>query len=61
MLVTALSPVIGYDKAAAIAHVADDRDLTLREAALASGYIDENRFDQIVDPKKLVGHGVAGS
>ena len=61
MLVTALSPVIGYDKAAAIAHVANDRDLTLREAALASGYIDEKRFDQIVDPKKLVGHGVGGS
>jgi fumarate hydratase, class II len=41
--------------------VANDRDLTLKEAALASGYIDEKSFDQIVDPKKLVGHGVAGS
>src|SRR6202042_3622449 len=61
MLVTALSPVIGYDKASAIAHVAHDRDLTLKDAALASGYIDEKRFDQIVDPKKLVGHGVGGS
>jgi fumarate hydratase, class II len=61
MLVTALSPVIGYDKASAIAHVANDQDLTLREAALASGYIDGRRFDQIVDPKKLVGHGVGGS
>jgi fumarate hydratase class II len=61
MLVTALSPVIGYDKASAIAHMANDRDLTLKEAALASGYIDERRFDEIVDPKKLVGHGVGGS
>ncbi len=61
MLVTALSPVIGYDKASAIAHKANDEGLTLREAALASGYIDAARFDEIVDPKKMVGHGVAGS
>jgi fumarate hydratase class II len=61
MLVTALSPVIGYDKASAIAHAANDRDLTLKEAALASGAIDERRFDEIVDPRKLVGHGVGGS
>jgi fumarate hydratase, class II len=61
MLVTALSPVIGYDKASAIAHKADDAGLTLKEAALQSGYIDEQRFDAIVDPKKMVGHGVAGS
>jgi fumarate hydratase class II len=61
MLVTALSPVIGYDKASAIAHKANDEDLTLKEAALASGDIDEQRFDEIVDPKKMVGHGAAGS
>jgi fumarate hydratase, class II len=61
MLVTALSPVIGYDKAAAIAHKANDEGLTLKEAALKSGYIDEKRFDEIVDPRKMVGHGVAGS
>jgi fumarate hydratase class II len=61
MLVTALSPVIGYDKASAIAHKANDEDLTLKEAALKSGYIDEKRFDEIVDPRKMVGHGVAGS
>jgi fumarate hydratase, class II len=61
MLVTALSPVIGYDKASAIAHKANDEDLTLKEAALASGYIDEKRFDEIVDPKKMVGHGIGGS
>ena len=61
MLVTALSPVIGYDKASAIAHAANDRDLSLKEAALASGAIDAKRFDEIVDPRKLVGHGVSGS
>jgi fumarate hydratase class II len=61
MLMTALSPVIGYDKASAIAHKANDEGLTLKEAALKSGYIDEKRFDEIVDPRKMVGHGVAGS
>ncbi len=61
MLVTALSPVIGYDKASAIAHKANGEDLTLKEAALKSGYIDERRFDEIVDPSKMVGHGLAGS
>jgi fumarate hydratase, class II len=55
MLVTALSPVIGYDKAAAIAHKAETEDLTLKEAALKSGHIDERRFDEIVDPSKMVG------
>ena len=61
MLVTALSPVIGYDKASAIAHKANDEDLTLKEAALESGAIDEKRFDEIVDPRKMVGHGLGGS
>jgi fumarate hydratase class II len=61
MLVTALSPVIGYDKASAIAHAANDHDLTLRQAAISSGAIDEKRFDEIVDPAKLVGCGVGGS
>jgi len=61
MLVTALSPVIGYDKASAIAHKANDESLTLREAAVASGFIDAKRFDEIVDPRKMVGNGVAGS
>ena len=61
MLVTALSPIIGYDKASAIAHAANDHDLTLRQAAIASGAIDEKRFDEIVNPETLVGSGVAGS
>jgi fumarate hydratase class II len=53
MLVTALSPVIGYDKAAKVAHKALDEETTLKEAALATGWIDEKTFDQIVDPKKM--------
>ncbi len=61
MLVTALAPVIGYDKASAIAHMANEAGLTLKEAALRSGEIDEKRFDEIVDPRKMVGHGVGGS
>jgi fumarate hydratase class II len=55
MLVTALSPVIGYDKASTIAHKANDDGITLREAALATGYIDADDFDKIVDPSKMVG------
>lgn len=53
MLVTALSPAIGYDKASAIAHKADDEGTTLREAALASG-VSADEFDRIVDPQAMV-------
>lgn len=54
MLVTALTPLIGYDKASHIAHYAADHDLTLREAALQSGFVDEATFDRVVDPAKMV-------
>jgi fumarate hydratase class II len=54
MLVTALSPVIGYDKASKIAHYADDNDLTLKEAALKLGFVTEAEFDRVVDPAKMV-------
>jgi len=54
MLVTALSPVIGYDKASRIAHYAMEHDLTLKEAALKLGYVSEADFDRIVDPRKMV-------
>jgi fumarate hydratase class II len=54
MLVTALSPVIGYDKASQIAHYANDHDLTLKEAALALGFVSDEEFDRIVDPHKMV-------
>jgi fumarate hydratase class II len=54
MLVTALSPVIGYDKASKIAHYALDNDLTLKEAALKLGFVTEEEFDRIVVPTKMV-------
>ncbi len=54
MLVTALSPVIGYDKASKIAHKALDEETTLKQAALATGWIDEKTFDEVVDAKKMV-------
>jgi fumarate hydratase class II len=54
MLVTALSPVIGYDKASKIAHYALDNDLTLKQAALKLGFVTEEEFDRVVDPKKMV-------
>ncbi len=54
MLVTALSPVIGYDKASKIAHYALDNDLTLKEAALKLGFVTEDEFVRVVDPAKMV-------
>jgi fumarate hydratase, class II len=54
MLVTALVPVIGYDKAAKIAHYAMEHDLTRKEAALKLGFVSEQDFDRIVDPAKMV-------
>ena len=61
MLVTALSPVIGYDKASKIAHYALDNDLTLKEAALKLGFVTEADFDRVVDPKKMVKPYVASA
>ena len=61
MLVTALSPVIGYEKAARIAHAAMKDDSTLKAAALASGEVDEATYDKVMDPKGMVGQGYAGA
>ena len=60
MLVTALTPVIGYDKASQIAHHAMEHDLTLKEAALKLGFVGEAEFDRVVDPRKMVKPYVAG-
>jgi fumarate hydratase class II len=60
MMVTALAPVIGYDKTAEIAHYANDHDVTPKEAALKLGYVSEADYDRIVDPKKMVHPYVAG-
>ena len=55
MLVTALNPHIGYDKAAEIAKKAHREGLTLRQAALASGYLTAEQFDDWVRPERMVG------
>ena len=55
MLVTALSPVIGYDKASKAAHHAYDKDMTLKAACLELGYVDEAEFDKVVNPTKMIG------
>ena len=54
MLVTALAPEIGYDKAAKIAVHAHRNGLTLRQAALALGHVDEATFDRLVRPQNMV-------
>jgi fumarate hydratase class II len=53
MLVTALSPIIGYDKSAEVAHYALENDLTLKEAALELDYISEEEFDEVMNPQKM--------
>jgi fumarate hydratase class II len=55
MLVTALSPILGYDRAAAIAHKAHEEKMTLREAAVGGGYISAEEFDRVVDPARMIG------
>ena len=55
MLVTALNPRIGYDKAAAIAKKAHKEGTTLKQAALALGYVTEEQFDEWVRPERMTG------
>jgi fumarate hydratase class II len=55
MLVTALNPHIGYDKAAAIAKKAHQEGTSLREAAIATGFVTAQQFDQWVVPERMVG------
>jgi fumarate hydratase class II len=55
MLVTALNPHIGYDKAAQIAKAAHKKGTSLREAALASGWVTGEQFDAWVKPEDMVG------
>jgi fumarate hydratase, class II len=55
MLVTALSPHIGYDKAAEVAHKAHHEGTTLREAAVALGYLSGEEFDRLVRPERMTG------
>jgi len=53
MLVTALTPAIGYDKAATIAHEAHVQNLNLREACLKLGYLSGEEFDRLVRPEAM--------
>ncbi len=53
MLVTALSPILGYDGAAAIAHQAHVENKTLREVAVVGGHISAEEFDRLVDPSRM--------
>jgi fumarate hydratase class II len=55
MLVTALAPTIGYDKAARIAKAAHEQGITLREAAIASGWVGADDYDRIVRPEAMLG------
>jgi fumarate hydratase class II len=57
MLVTALAPKIGYDRAAAIAKAAHARKTTLREEAIRLGYVSADEFDRLVRPAEMVHPG----
>jgi fumarate hydratase class II len=61
MLVTALSPVIGYDEASRVAIYAHTNDLTLRDAALGLGAVSAEEFDRLVDPRAMVHPSVQGA
>jgi fumarate hydratase, class II len=61
MLVTALSPVIGYQNAAHIAEDAEASGSTLRDAALRSGKVSVEQYDQIIVPRRMIGDGLAGA
>ena len=54
MLATALNPLIGYDKAAKVVQKAHKEDITLKEAALSLGFLNEKEFDDAIDPSKMV-------
>jgi fumarate hydratase class II len=61
MLVTALSPVIGYQNAAHIAETAAAEGTSLREAAIASGRVSAEEYDRIIVPGSMIGSGLAGA
>lgn len=60
MLVTALNTHIGYDKAAEIAKKAHREGVTLRQSALALGYVTDAQFDEWIDPRSMVGSAASG-
>lgn len=60
MLVTALNPYIGYEKAAQIAKYAYEQDKTLKEAAVSLGFLSDEEFDRLVIPEKMTGQQERG-
>ena len=58
MLVTALNPHIGYDKAASVAKKAIKENITLKEAAVALGYLSAEEFDRLVKPESMTRPGL---
>ena len=54
MLVTALTPAIGYEKASEIAQYAHKKRISLRDAAIKLGYTNEVDFDRLVNPKSMI-------
>jgi len=59
MLVTALSPIVGYDKCAKLAHYAHEHDLSLREANQALKFISDEEFQKVVRPEAMTKPEVA--
>ena len=57
MLVTALAPKIGYDKAAKVAKSAHERGTTLKEEAVRMGFVSPDEFDRLVKPEKMTHPG----
>ena len=55
MLVTALAPTIGYDNATKVAKTAHKNGTTLKEEAIALGFVDEETFDKVVRPEQMIG------
>ena len=55
MLVTALAPSIGYEKASRIAQLAHEKNISLRQASSQLNYIDQEEFDNLTNPKSMIG------
>ncbi|MFV2035464.1 MAG: class II fumarate hydratase, partial [Halocynthiibacter sp.] len=55
MLVTALAPTIGYDNATLVAKTAHKNGTTLKHEAIALGFVDEDTFERVVQPKNMIG------
>jgi fumarate hydratase class II len=59
-LATALNPAIGYDKATEVAKTAMKEGKTIREVAIAKGYLSETEADDVLDPRRMTERGILG-